>query len=145
MIQHRRLFLWLALLLIGLAITPSARAEELLPPFGLRWGETAERLERLLRGAKANIVERRTVEGREAWEVEGLIQTGLKRTVFYFLRGELVEVELQYQKDDWIDAQYDSFTGAPWGTRFSGSSGPPARSASKARWPTWSGSPCGCT
>jgi hypothetical protein len=87
------------------------RAEDINPPFCLHWGETAERLERLLKGAKANIVERKIVEGREAWNVEGLLQTGLRRTVFYFQRGELVEVELQYQKDDWDEAKYDGFMG----------------------------------
>jgi hypothetical protein len=101
----------LAALLLLLALCPALRAEDISPPFGLRWGETAERMQRLLTGAKATVVDRRTVEGREAWDVEGLIQTGLKRTVFYFQRGELVEVELQYQKEDWSDAQYDSFMG----------------------------------
>ena len=82
------------------------RAEDINPPFGLRWGETAQRLEKLLAGAKAKIVDRRLVDGKEAWDVEGLLQTGLKRTVFYFHRGELVEVELQYQQDGWDDARY---------------------------------------
>jgi hypothetical protein len=101
----------LLLLLAFVGVLPSAHGEDISPPFGLRWGETAERLERLLRGAKATVVDRRTVEGRQAWDVEGLIQTGLKRTVFYFQRGELVEVELQYQKEGWSDAEYDSFMG----------------------------------
>jgi len=82
------------------------RAEEINPPFGLRWGETAQRLEKLLGGAKATIVDKRFADGKEAWDVEGLLQTGLKRTVFYFHRGELVEVELQYQQDGWDDAHY---------------------------------------
>lgn len=86
--------------------------KEIKPPFGLGWGETAERLERLLTGAKARIVDRRILEDeREAWDVEGLVQTGLRRTVFYFKRGELVEVELQYQKEEWDQAKYDEFMG----------------------------------
>ncbi|MDQ3624478.1 MAG: hypothetical protein M3463_18645 [Verrucomicrobiota bacterium] len=90
----------------------SAAPTEIKPPFGLIWGETAERLERLLKGAKATIVARRPLEGgRQAWDVEGLLQTGLKRTVFHLLRGELVEVELQYQKDDWDQAKYDEYMG----------------------------------
>jgi hypothetical protein len=97
------------MLLAVLGFVVSAHAEDISPPFGLRWGETCERMERLLKGAKATVVDRRLVEGREAWDVEGLIQSGLKRTVFYFMRGELVEVELQYQKDEWTDAQYDGF------------------------------------
>jgi hypothetical protein len=95
----------LAVALSGLPL----HAEEISPPFGLRWGETAERMDRLLRGAKATVVDRRFVDGKEAWDVEGLLQQGLKRTVFYFHRGELVEVELQYQQDGWDDTRYDGF------------------------------------
>jgi len=113
---------WLRLLGLGIALLmlplPGAVAQtseavhEIKPPFGLSWNETAERLERLLKGAKATIVtRRRTADGREAWDVEGLVQTGLRRTVFYFKRMELVEVELQYQKDDWEEAKYDEFMG----------------------------------
>ena len=83
--------------------------QQINPPFGLEWGESAERLERLLKGAKADIVDRHVVDGRQAWTVEGLLQTGLKRTVFYFRDSELVEVELQYQSPDWDVAKYDDF------------------------------------
>ena len=96
------------LLFLGASVL---RAEEINPPFGLRWGETAQRLEKLLVGAKATIVDKRLVDGKEAWDVEGLLQTGLKRTVFYFHRGELVEVELQYQQDGWDDARYTTLMG----------------------------------
>ena len=96
---------------------PVLRAQEstneIKPPFNLSWGLSSESLERLLKGAKANIVRRRHVEkDRDAWEVEGLVaQSGVKRTVFYFKRGELVEVELQYQKDDWDEAKYNDYMG----------------------------------
>jgi hypothetical protein len=93
-----------ALLLVAGAC--AARAEEINPPFRLHWGETANHLERLLSGAKATVVDKRLIDGKEAWEVEGLLQQGLKRTIFYFHRGELVEVELQYQQDGWDDAHY---------------------------------------
>ena len=104
------------LLLTALALAAgvsAARAfDEIKPPFGLAWGEPAERLERLLKGVKAKVVARRpTHGGLEAWEVEGLAQKGLKRTLFYFRASELVEVELQYQRDDWDQAQYDEFMG----------------------------------
>jgi hypothetical protein len=90
-----------------------ARAvEEIKPPFGVAWGEPAERLERLLKGAKARIVARRpTMGGLEVWEVEGLATKGLRRTLFYFRTGELVEVELQYQREDWDQKQYDEYMG----------------------------------
>ena len=85
---------------------------QIRPPFGLNWGETPDRMERLLKSAKATIVDRRLLDDeRQAWDVEGLVQTGLRRTVFYFRRNELVEVELQYQKEDWDQAKYDEFMG----------------------------------
>lgn len=76
------------------------------------WGEDAERIARKLAQAKAKVVERKIdAEGREAWHVEGIVQPGLKRTVFYFRATHLVEVELQYQKEDWGQPEYDTYMG----------------------------------
>ena len=88
-------------LLILATLLPARAADEIPPPFGLQWGESGERLTKLLQGAKAQIVEKHMVADREAWTVEGLLQQGLKRTVFYFRNNALVEVELQYQSPDW--------------------------------------------
>jgi hypothetical protein len=87
-------------------------AEEIKPPFGLQWGESATRLEKLLAGAKARVTDKRDADGRVAWTVEGLVQAGLRRTIFYFKSGQLVEVELQYQSDEWDTAKYDEFMGS---------------------------------
>ena len=87
----------------------AARADEIPPPFGLQWGTSDERLARLLKGAKAKITDKHMIQGREAWTVEGLVQPGLKRTVFYFQAGSLVEVELQYQNAAWDEAKYEEF------------------------------------
>ncbi|MEI8107870.1 MAG: hypothetical protein WCI46_08640 [Verrucomicrobiota bacterium] len=107
----RALLIPLAGAVYFLLLIPHGLTEEIRPPFNLRWGETADRLERLLKSTKATIVSRKTIEGREAWAVEGLVQSGLKRTVFYFIARELVEVELQYQKDEWDETKYDGFMG----------------------------------
>jgi len=103
----------LALLLALALATPESlsAAESIVPPFGLEWGVTKERLANLLQGANAKIVEKRVVGGRDAWEVEGLIQSNLHRTVFFFRGDGLVEVELQYQNNSWLDAEYNSFMG----------------------------------
>ena len=107
----RRLFVLAAAALLSTGSAP-VFGDEIKPPFGLIWGESASRLERLLKNAKATIVERRQVDGgREAWDVEGLVQTGLKRTVFYFREEQLCEVELQYQRDDWDQVKYDEYMG----------------------------------
>jgi len=86
-----------------------AAPPEISPPFGLQWGESSVHIEELLKGAKASITDKHEVEGREAWSVEGLLQVGLKRAIFYFQQNQLVEVELQYQNDAWDVAKYDEF------------------------------------
>lgn len=97
------------LLLLGCLPFRTAKAEDIAPPFGLDWGESEPRMERLLTGAKATIVEKRIFNKRDMWTVEGLVQANLKRTIFYFQNGGLAEVELQYQNPDWIDNDYNNF------------------------------------
>ena len=113
--MKRTLFLLPPALAIG-AMLPAADAfadEDIKPPFGLIWGESSVRLEKLLKNAKATIVEKRKSEnGRDAWDVEGLSQAGLKRTIFYFKAGLLCEVELQYQREGWDEAKYDEYMGS---------------------------------
>ena len=101
------------LFLLPLALALRAFADEdIKPPFGLIWGESSERLEKLLKNAKATVVEKRKAQnGRDAWDVEGLSQAGLKRTVFYFKAGTLCEVELQYQRENWDEAKYNEYMG----------------------------------
>jgi hypothetical protein len=104
-------FLVLALLPIWAALLGGAQAEEIKPPFGLHWGESEPRMERLLEGAKAKVVERRKVDGRQVWEVSGILTNDLQRTLFYFSGGQLVEVELQYKTADWDEEKYNTFMG----------------------------------
>ncbi len=97
---------------LGLAQQESS-STEIKPPFNLNWSTPADMLEKLLKGAKATIVQRRRMQdGRESWEVAGLVaQSGVKRTIFYFQRNELVEVELQYEKPEWDEAKYNEYMG----------------------------------
>ncbi len=102
----------LAAVFIAFATLAGARAGEIEPPFKLAWGEPELRLERLLTGAGAKVVDRHAVsDGTKAWEVEGIVQEGLKRTVFYFRDSMLVGVELQYRNDAWSQEKYDEFMG----------------------------------
>jgi hypothetical protein len=81
--------------------------KEIKPPFNLSWGESADRLERLIVGAGGKVLTRRPARGgKEAIEVGGLPQDGLKKTIFYFKLGILTGVELQYQDDDWAEPKY---------------------------------------
>ena len=84
-----------------------ASADEIVPPIGVNWGEQEDHLERRLHDAKAKIVDRHVAGGRDVWTVEGLVQANLRRTIFYFRGGGLVEVEFQYQNEKWIESDYD--------------------------------------
>ncbi len=96
--------------LLLLATASALHAADIKPPFGLVWGESAARLEKMLRNAKATIVDKRPVQGGLiAWDVDGLVQSGLKRTIFYFKNDELAEVELIYQRSDWEERDYGGF------------------------------------
>lgn len=95
----------------ALALQAQETGDEIKPPFALTWGESSDTLEKLLKGAKATIVLRKRLDANiDLWEVNGLVpQSGVKRTIFRFRRGELIEVELEYQKDDWDEKKYDDY------------------------------------
>ncbi len=100
------------LLPVTVATAQGNSAPEIKPPFNLVWGETADRLERLVSAAGGKVVGRKMVRGnREALEVEGLLQEGLKKTIFYFKLGILTGVELQYQSDAWPEERYNTLMG----------------------------------
>jgi hypothetical protein len=108
----KRVFLIIFLTAALISETVPAQDNPIEPPFGLHWGEDASTIERLLKGVKASVVEKRVIEGRDAWTVEGLIQASLKRTVFYFKEEQLVEVELQYEDNNWDAMKYNDFMSA---------------------------------
>jgi hypothetical protein len=85
--------------------------DELLPPFGFRWNDSMARVEDVLHRAKARITARQKKENRDVWTVEGLIHPGLKRTLFVFRQRALVEVELQYEYENWNIERYNQRMG----------------------------------
>ena len=85
--------------------------EDIPPPFGFRWNDSAAKVEQVLVAAKAKVVTREKKDKREVWTVEGLVQPGLKRTLFAFKEGFLVEVELQYEYDKWTIENYNNRMG----------------------------------
>jgi hypothetical protein len=103
----RCLFCCLALAFVSAA----SAAEDIPPPFGFKWNDSMTRLEQVLTGAKAKIISREKKEKREVWTVEGLVQPGLRRTLFIFRDGFLVEVELQYEYPDWTIERYNERMG----------------------------------
>jgi hypothetical protein len=108
----RRSLAFCATLLLFVALTTAARgAEDIPPPFGFKWNDSMTKLEQVLLGAKAKIVNREKKEKRDIWTVEGLVQPGLKRTLFTFRDGFLVEVELQYEYPDWTIERYNDRMG----------------------------------
>src|SRR6478735_2072413 len=89
----------------------SIAADDIPPPFGFRWNDAAAKVEQVLIAAKARIVTKEKKDKRNAWTVEGLVQPGLKRTLFTFKEGFLVEVELQYEYPDWSIERYNERMG----------------------------------
>jgi len=85
-------------------------SEQIGPPFGLHWAEGEKEVARMLTKSGARITAKESLQGRDAWTVEGLIQPALKRTLFYFgTEKSLVEVELQYENPDWDLVAYEEF------------------------------------
>ncbi len=83
-------------LLFFIPLTAGA-AEDLQPPFGFHWSFPMARVETVLNAAHARITAREKKENHEVWTVEGLVHPGLRRTLFTFRDGLLIEVELQYE------------------------------------------------
>lgn len=106
----RRFILLFILSTLGGLLTATA-GDDIPPPFGFRWNDSAARVEQILVVAKAKIVTREKKEKRDIWTVEGLVQPGLKRTLFEFKEGFLVEVELQYEYDQWTIEHYNNRMG----------------------------------
>jgi hypothetical protein len=104
--------LFCCLAFIFFAFNSSALAvDDIPPPFGFHWADSMTKLEQVLLGAKARIVSKDRKEKRDVWTVEGLVQPGLKRTLFTFKDGALVEVELQYEYPDWSIERYNDRMG----------------------------------
>jgi hypothetical protein len=111
-VTDRRSLACCALLTLLVVIATSApAAEDIPPPFGFKWNDSMTRLEQVLTGAKAKILSREKKEKKEVWTVEGLVQPGLRRTLFIFRDGFLVEVELQYEYPDWTIERYNERMG----------------------------------
>ncbi len=106
----RHFFAGVTFVLLLLAVRAQA-LDDIPPPFGFRWNDSSGKVEQVLIAAKAKIVTRENKDKRDTWTVEGLVQPGLKRTLFKFKEGFLVEVELQYEYDKWTIENYNDRMG----------------------------------
>jgi hypothetical protein len=73
-------------------------------PYALSWGDTAEKVREMLHAVKAReIAFSVKIPGRAVMEAEGLGvgDTLLRKSLFTFKEGSLVEVELQYGDPSW--------------------------------------------
>ncbi len=105
-----RFFLIAAVTLFVSAASAPA-ADDIPPPFGFHWNDSMTKVEQVLLGAKARIVSKDRKEKRDVWTVEGLVQPGLRRTLFTYKEGFLVEVELQYEYPEWSIERYNDRMG----------------------------------
>jgi hypothetical protein len=108
--ENLRFFLVMAVALFVSAV-PAPAADDIPPPFGFHWNDSMTKVEQVLLGAKAKIVSKERKEKRDVWTVEGLVQPGLKRTLFTYKEGFLVEVELQYEYPEWSIERYNDRMG----------------------------------
>jgi hypothetical protein len=99
------------LVLLFSSVLSASAVEDIPPPFGFHWNDTMSKIEQVLVGAKAKILTKDKKEKREIWTVEGLVQPGLRRTLFSFRDGVLREVELQYEYPDWTIERYNDRMG----------------------------------
>jgi hypothetical protein len=106
-----RQILLLGLIAFFLSAPCAFPVEELVPPFGFRWTDSMAKVEGVLHRAKAKITARQKKENREVWTAEGLVHPGLKRTLFTFRQRTLVEVELQYEYENWNIERYNQRMG----------------------------------
>jgi hypothetical protein len=104
-------FFWAAAVAFLISILPARAVDDIPPPFGFHWNDSMTKVEQVLVGAKAKIVSKERKEKRDVWTVEGLVQPGLRRTLFTFKEGFLVEVELQYEYPEWTIERYNDRMG----------------------------------
>ena len=111
--NRTNLALFLSLAVVGLfpGAVRAAAVDDIPPPFGFHWNDTSAKVEEVLVGAKGKIIAKDQKERRDIWTVEGLVQPGLKRTLFTFRDLFLVEVELQYEYPEWTIERYNERMG----------------------------------
>ncbi len=117
--MHRHAFVTAAAFLAPVAGLLAQQSRQIDLPFKLTWGESSERIEKMIRGAAAKISNRRLERGGiEAWEVEGIAVEALRKTLFRFQNDQLVGLELQYRgptdsngRETWSEERYADFMG----------------------------------
>lgn len=98
--------------IFALLFLPAVQAQvpqELKAPFGFQWGESVDRLEKMLVQAKATVETQEEVGDRLRLTAYGIAQRLLLVSYFYFENGFLAEVELHYGDPSWDTAQYGKF------------------------------------
>jgi len=100
---------WLSLVLYGLGIGAAGaqvQPQKIDPPLGLFWGES----QKAIQSKNTPISERTVVMQRDAWTVDRLPESDLKKAILYFGKEKsLVEVELQYNDPTWTFSDYQGF------------------------------------
>jgi hypothetical protein len=85
---------------------PPKPVQQLKAPFGIKWGETPERIKSVVAKADAKVVADGGYAHQRIIAVEGIEGNGLQRTVFRFVNNSLCEVALVYGEGAWTDSGY---------------------------------------
>ncbi len=91
--------------------TISARAATAInPPWGLKLGHSAQRVETEIASAGLRISDKTSKQGRSTWTLDGFKQENLTGAKLHFdSRSRLEEVELQYGNPEWTSKQFEGF------------------------------------
>jgi hypothetical protein len=101
-----------ATVLVALLLCTNVRGQEvedIKVPFGFHWGESSERLEKMLQQSKARVVSKSLQDGRTVIEATGIPQPLLLRSFFFFENDSLVEIELHYGDPTWPGSRYTEY------------------------------------
>jgi len=104
--ENVRLWTPMLLLLLGSAMVRAqqAPAQGIRVPYGMAWGDSPEKVRDMIRAVKAHEVSCVTKSpGKDVLEVQDLTVGDqlLKKSLFIFRNGSLVEIELQYGDPEW--------------------------------------------
>jgi hypothetical protein len=100
----RRLLPAVLLLCCTVVGAQQQRTQGIRVPYGMAWGDSPEKVREMIRAVKAQETAYATKSpGKDVLEAEGLAVGDplLKKSIFTFREGSLVEIELQYGDSTW--------------------------------------------
>lgn len=89
--------------------SPPKPIEAIKPPFGMKWGETRERVRQFITQTGARVVSEGTLDYQRMLVAEGIEARGLESATFSFVNDSLREVSLMFGKGAWNQSPSNAF------------------------------------